>query len=146
METSRIVLYLGDAQEHFWYKVSQRGRSGVVEEIDDANKERRVENALVLFISTEKRDETSPGVETRVVAEIEKITTQLKVTTVVINPYAHLFGELSSLDFALKALKDIASILEAPGYVVIRIPFGWFNELEMRAKGHPLSRIARMIE
>jgi threonyl-tRNA synthetase len=132
--------------DYFWYKVSQRGRSGVVEEIDNTNKERRVENALVLFISTEKRDEANPGVETRVVAEIEKITTQLKVTTVVINPYAHLFGELSSLDYALKVLKDIASILEAKGYVVVRIPFGWFNELEMRAKGHPLSRIARMIE
>ncbi len=50
---------------------------------------------------------------------------------------------LSSLDYALK---NVAYSLEVKGYVVVRIPFGWFNELEMRAKGHPLSRIARMIE
>ena len=28
---------------------------------------------------------------------------------------------------------------------VTRTPFGWFNTLEIRAKGHPLSRVARTI-
>ena len=26
-----------------------------------------------------------------------------------------------------------------------RTPFGWFNILDIRAKGHPLSRVARTI-
>ena len=31
-------------------------------------------------------------------------------------------------------------------YTVLGPPFGWFNELEIKAKGHPLSRISRRIE
>ena len=31
-------------------------------------------------------------------------------------------------------------------YKIIRPPYGWFNELELKAKGHPLSRISRRIE
>jgi len=132
--------------DYFWYKVSQRGRSEFFEEITDENREGRVENAFVMFISTEKADETSPGIVEKMVAEIVKITSQLKVTTIVINPFAHLFGELSSLEFAMQSLKEIGDELEGKGYSVLRIPFGWFNEIEMHAKGHPLSRIARMIE
>ena len=26
-----------------------------------------------------------------------------------------------------------------------RTPFGWFNTLQIDAKGHPLSRVARMV-
>jgi threonyl-tRNA synthetase len=28
---------------------------------------------------------------------------------------------------------------------VVRTPFGWFNTLDIQAKGHPLSRVARVI-
>jgi threonyl-tRNA synthetase len=38
------------------------------------------------------------------------------------------------------------SKLKLKGYFVLRLPFGWFNELEMKAKGHPLSRISRIVE
>jgi len=37
-------------------------------------------------------------------------------------------------------------MLKLKNYSVLRLPFGWFNELEMKAKGHPLSRISRIIE
>ena len=49
-------------------------------------------------------------------------------------------------------LKNIAMVsrlydrqIASTGFTVIRPPFGWFNELEMKAKGHPLSRISRII-
>jgi threonyl-tRNA synthetase len=132
--------------DSFKYKVSQRGRSKIVDEITDQNKERTVENAIVLFISTEKRDEAATGVISRTVVEVDKIAKQLDVHAIVINPFAHLFGELSSLEFASTALKQVGAELLNLGYVVVQIPFGWFNELEMRAKGHPLSRIGRIIE
>ena len=77
--------------------------------------------------------------------EIEKISNQLKVSNIVILPFAHLFGELSSPQFGLNSLKEISSILQLKGYKTIRLPFGWFHELEMKAKGHPLSRISRSI-
>ena len=55
----------------------------------------RVEDALVVLSSIEKGDESNPMlVAQRASAEISKLATQLKVTTVVLHPFAHLFAEL----------------------------------------------------
>jgi threonyl-tRNA synthetase len=67
------------------------------------------------------------------------------VDTIVIHPFAHLFGELSSPEAAIEILTLIEEGLARLGFTVLRTPFGWFNTLELRAKGHPLSRIARQI-
>ena len=132
--------------DHFWYKVTKKGRSKVIEEVTEENKENRVEDALVLFISIEKRDEEDPYLIEKGIAEIEKITHQLKISNLVVLPFAHLFGQLSSLEYAFESFKQIESIFISKNYSVLRLPFGWFNELEMKAKGHPLSRISRIIE
>ncbi len=129
----------------FWYKVTKKGRSAIIEKISEDNREKQVENALVLFISMEKRDETNPEILERAIAEIVKITSQLKINNIVIIPFAHLFGKLSTLEFAFELFKKIESTLRTKGFSVSRLPFGWFNELEMNAKGHPLSRISRKI-
>lgn len=65
--------------------------------------------------------------------------------TIVIHPFAHLFGDLSSPEAAVEILTLIEEGLAQLGFKVLRTSFGWFNTLEMRAKGHPLSRIARQI-
>ena len=132
--------------DHFWYKVTKKGRSKIIEEITEENREGRIEDALVLFISMEKRDEEEPNLIEKGIAEIEKITHQLKIKNLVILPFAHLFGQLSSLEYAFESFKQIQSIFNSKNYSVLRLPFGWFNELEMKAKGHPLSRISRKIE
>ena len=132
--------------DHFWYKVTKKGRSKIIEEITEENREGRIEDALVLFISMEKRDEENPNLIEKGVSEIEKITNQLKVKNLVILPFAHLFGQLSSLEYAFDAFKKFESIFISKNYTVLRLAFGWFNELEMKAKGHPLSRISRIIE
>ena len=141
-----LLRFLSFHVNYFWYKVTKKGRSSIIEKITEENKENQVENALVLFISMEKQDETSQGLIKRSIIEIEKITTQLKISNIVIIPFAHLFGQLSTLEFAFESFKEIESILKLKGFSVIRLPFGWFNELEMKAKGHPLSRISRTIE
>ena len=141
-----LLRFLSFHVNYFWYRVTKKGRSSIIEKITEENKENHVENALVLFISMEKQDEASQGLIKRGIIEIEKITTQLKISNIVIIPFAHLFGQLSKLEFAFESFKEIESILKLKGFSVIRLPFGWFNELEMKAKGHPLSRISRTIE
>jgi len=94
----------------------------------------------------EKQDE--PHLENtaeKTVDEIAKLANQLKVKTIVIHPFAHLFAEMSSPETALKTLKLTEEGLVRRSFNVIRTPFGWFNTLELKAKGHPLSRIARVI-
>lgn len=131
--------------EFFKYKTTKRSRSKVFEELTPENKENKLENAIVLFISVEKQDEDRLDVIEKSILEIEKIINQLKVSNIVILSFAHLFGQLSAPQFGLEALKELTSILRGKGFNVIRPPFGWFNELEMKAKGHPLSRISRII-
>ncbi|MFX1394630.1 MAG: threonyl-tRNA synthetase editing domain-containing protein [Promethearchaeota archaeon] len=132
--------------DYFRYKVTEKGRSKVIEEILERNKENQVDSALVLFISMEKSDEAKTEIIEKGIIEIEKITKQLKVSTIVIIPFAHLFGQLSSLEYAFESFKKIESLLKLKDYSILRLPFGWFNELEMKAKGHPLSRISRIVE
>ncbi len=130
----------------FNYKVTKKGRSAIIEEITEENRENLVKEALVLFMSFEKSDEIDPNLLEKSIVEIKKITNQLKISNLVIVPFAHLFGQLSSIEYAFKSFKKIESLLTLKGYSVLRLPFGWFNELEMKAKGHPLSRISRIIQ
>lgn len=132
--------------DYFRYKVTKKGRSKVIEEITEDNREAQIKNALVLFISTEKHDEENSEILKKSIIEIEKITNQLKISNIVIVPFAHLFGKLSTIEFSFEFFKKIELELKMMEYSVLRLPFGWFNELEMKAKGHPLSRISRIIE
>jgi threonyl-tRNA synthetase len=131
--------------EHFKYTAIKRSRSKVFEELTELNKESSVENLILLFISVEKKDESNPTLLEDTILEIEKIIAQIKVSNIVLLSFAHLFGELSSPEFSLKILKELEVLLKER-YMVLRPPFGWFNELEIKAKGHPLSRISRRIE
>ena len=132
--------------DYFRFKATKRSRSKIFEELTEENRENGFENVIALYISVEKRDEDSTEFISKAIKEIEKITTQLKVSNIIVLSFAHLFGELSNPEFGLKALKNLEKKLVENGFNVLRPPFGWFNELELKAKGHPLSRISRKIE
>lgn len=132
--------------DYFRFKATKRSRSKIFEELTEENRENGFENVMALYISVEKRDEDSTEFIPKAIKEIEKIANQLKVSNVIVLSFAHLFGELSNPEFGLKALKNLEKKLVENGFNVLRPPFGWFNELELKAKGHPLSRISRKIE
>jgi threonyl-tRNA synthetase len=130
--------------DHFSSTVTEKGRSSIVEE--SPSKTMEADEALLVLASVEKEDETNPiGVSDRVAEEISKLSQQLKVHTIVLHPFAHLFAEMSRPETALETLKLTEEGLSRRGFKVIRTPFGWFNTLELKAKGHPLSRVARTI-
>ena len=129
---------------YFRCNITERGRSPLVEEYDDP--ETVAENALLVLASVEKGDEAAPEtVAERAAAEIAAHAANLKVQTIVLHPFAHLFGQLSRPATAVRVLQTMEEGLRARGLVVPRTPFGWFNTLDIRAKGHPLSRVARII-
>lgn len=130
--------------DYFKYRTTKRSRSKVFEELTDINKESSLDNLILLFISIEKKDEGNAKLLENTVIEIEKIIKQIKVSNIVLLSFAHLFGDLSTPEFSLKTLKELEDLLKER-YTVLRPPFGWFNELEIKAKGHPLSRISRKI-
>lgn len=131
---------------YFKYEVKSKSRSKLIEELSDTNRNGVLENCLVLFITVEKRDENNSSIIPNALDEIETIINQVKVSNIVLLSFAHLFGKLSSPDFSFKSLKQLEESLNQKGFITIRPPFGWFNEIELRAKGHPISRISRIID
>ena len=129
--------------DEFEAEPTERGRSPVA---DAEPRAVRVEDALVVFAAVEKKDEIEPE-ETaeRAAAAIAQVAKQLGTRTVVVHSFAHLFVELSTPAIAQQVLMATQARLEADGYSVAQTAFGWFNKLAMRAKGHPLSRVARQV-
>jgi threonyl-tRNA synthetase len=132
--------------DHFSSTITEKGRSKIVEDYNPNSKTIQVDEALLILVSVEKQDETNPeNISQRATEEITKLAHQLNVGTIVLHPFAHLFGELSKPEVAIEVLKLTEEKLFRGGFKVIRTPFGWFNTLELKAKGHPLSRVARII-
>ena len=131
--------------DHFWYQTTEKSRSPLLEELNEQNKEGKLEDVLVLLISVEKEDESNPEILKESLKEVENIIDQIHVSNFVLLSFAHLFGRLSSPQFALDLLKKMEKHLKSKNYKVLRPPFGWFNEFELKAKGHPLSRMSRRI-
>jgi threonyl-tRNA synthetase len=129
--------------DSFAAEPTERGRSKLADETPLAV---RVEEALVVFAASEKADEPEPdAVAERAVAAVIDVARRLGEQTIVLHSFAHLFVELSTPATAKAILHQMQSALETQGYSVQQSAFGWFNRLEMRAKGHPLSRVARQV-
>lgn len=122
---------------------SERGRSKIA---DKDPQPVSVSEGVVVFAAVEKNDEAEPeAVATRAAEAIAEVAGQLGVRTVVLHSFAHLFVELSTPATAQQVLAMTQSRLEAESYSVAQTAFGWFNRLNMQAKGHPLSRVARQV-
>jgi threonyl-tRNA synthetase len=105
-----------------------------------------VDEALLVLASVEKKDEANPKkVVLNSVREISAHAGKLNVQRIILHPFAHLFADLSKPKTALEVLILLEEELVQHGFSVVRTPFGWFNSLEIKAKGHPLSRVARVI-
>ncbi len=125
---------------------TERSRSRLFEDLTPDLKATEVGESLLVLASVEKADEPNPeNVSKEAVMEISRLARQLHVDIVVLHPFAHLFADLSKPEIAIRVLKLIQEGLIQKGFKALRTPFGWFNTLELRAKGHPLSRVARIV-
>ncbi len=140
---SEIVRFLAWHLDRFRAVPTERGRSPIVEEATEVE----TENTILVFASFEKSDESNQAIiAEKASAEISTIAKNLKVSSIVLNPFAHLFAEPSSPETAVSMLKLVEASLMSNGFQVKRMAFGMFYELELKAKGHRYSRIARRIE
>ena len=136
----RLLIWHVDS---FLAEPTEHGRSKIA---DAAPKAVSVSDGLVVFAACEKRDEPEPeAVAERATTAIVEVAKQLGVRAVVLHSFAHLFVELSSPQVARQVLDRIQAMLAEQGYAVEQSAFGWFNRLEIKAKGHPLSRVARQV-
>lgn len=128
-----------------WFRAvpTEKGRSPIVEDARTVE----AENAILVFANFEKSDESRQSeIVAKASSELSSIANNLKVGTIILNPFAHLFAEPSTPDSAVSMLRALEVSLTANGFRVQRLAFGMFYELELKAKGHRFSRIARRIE
>ncbi len=129
--------------DHFAAEPTRRGRSPVAE---IAARSVEVAEALVVFAQVEQADAVDAEAAAERAAEaIRRVAEQLKVRPVVLHSFAHLFGEPAAPDAARLILDAVQRRLEARDLTVSQTAFGWFNRLDMQAKGHPLPRQARQL-
>ena len=102
-----------------------------------------MEECVVLFCCAEKIDEDNPhNVIENAILEVIRRLEMIKTKKVMIYPYAHFTNDLSNPETAIEILTGLESSLKERDIEVKRAAFGWYKELEMKSKGHPLSNLS----
>lgn len=129
--------------DHFASTPGQRGRSAVA---DEQPWPVAIDEGLLIFAASEPADDADPqATAARATEAIVKAAAQVKAKAIVLHSFAHLFGELGSPEGARVVLDATQAALIARGFTCQQTPFGWFNALDIQAKGHPYSRMARTV-
>jgi len=110
---------------------------------EERKKEIGVKEPLVIMAAIEKTDEKNKQIINQLTEEIQKIAEQVKTKKIVLYPYAHLSPSLAAPKFAQKTLEKADKELSKLKFDVIRAPFGYYKEFELKVKGHPLSELSR---
>jgi len=111
----------------------------------EENKEINVKEPLVILTAIEKQDESNKDILNEYVKNVLDLSDKVKAQKIVLYPYAHLSSSLSSPDFAKQLLVDAEKELKKKKVDVIRAPFGYYKEFELKCKGHPLAELSRTI-
>ncbi|MDF0594086.1 threonine--tRNA ligase [Methanotrichaceae archaeon M04Ac] len=120
-------------------------RTPVAEDVGEAEKAGRMEEALCAFIAVEKIDEDDVSAVVAAGAkEIASVAEQVKTKRIMLYPYAHLSSSLSSPAAAVEVLRGLQEALQEE-YEVAKAPFGWYKAFRLSCKGHPLSELSRSI-
>ncbi len=114
-----------------------------IEDLKDKS-EKKVDECLVVLSAVEKSDSDVKKVVEELVKNVKDVGSQVNVKNVVLYPYAHLSSNLSSPEIAVKVLEGAENELKK-SFKVVRAPFGYYKEFELKVKGHPLSELSREI-
>jgi D-Tyr-tRNAtyr deacylase len=130
--------------DSFTCTITEKGRSPLVE--TPAAPSAQIQNGLLVLASAERGDDQAIDEVARgSAAQVRALAAQLKVEQIMVLPFAHLFAEPAPPQMALQLMDAVVEDLRGTGLEVQRPPFGWFHTWDLRAKGHPLSRVARTV-
>jgi len=137
------VLFLHS--DYLEYEVKEKALDSVGE-IPEGQRRGRAEEALVCFISAEKRDEADPaGVAASAAKNVAEVAGQVHTKRIVLYPYAHLSSSLAGPEPAQALLIALEGDLRGRGFDVHTSPFGYYKSFKISVKGHPLSELSREI-
>ena len=100
------------------------------------------ENAVVAFVHVEPKDlEAGSSAETKRVKNAKWLARKWEIKKIVLHSFTHLGEVKAEADGARALLEKTQKRLESAGYAVIKTPYGYFLDLYIEAKGHPLARV-----
>lgn len=113
------------------------------EELSVKQKEEiQVKDPLVVLTAIEKGD--NDKTVKQLVEAVKKTAEEVKAKNIVLYHYAHLSSNLAPPDTAMEYLVEAEKTLsKVNGFNVIRAPFGYYKEFELKVKGHPLSELSK---
>ena len=100
------------------------------------------DSLIAAFVHVEPQDvEAGNSAETKLVKNAKWLARKWETKQIVLHSFTHL-GEQKADPVQAKALLDRAEDrLVTAGYTVTQTPYGYFNDLNIKAPGHPLARI-----
>lgn len=130
---------LGIHAKNFKFESKEKAMEGAEVLTEIRHKAFIDKECLVIFISVEKEDGSSPSsVSLQLAEDIKKRSVQLNVKRVILYPYVHLTENPSSPVVALKVFDEVEKELNK-SLEVVRVPFGWYKAFDISCPGHPLS-------
>jgi hypothetical protein len=109
---------------------------------EDVAVDESVEEAVVVFLHAEARDETDrPRTFRQTLKHVKWLANKRGMRTVVLHSFAHLGGEGGEPAFARAFLAELAERLRATGYDVRVTPFGWVFEWDLAVHGEALAKV-----
>ncbi|MBU4070318.1 MAG: threonyl-tRNA synthetase editing domain-containing protein, partial [Nanoarchaeota archaeon] len=131
--------------DYIKFKPLKKALRKIDELSEEEKKEKEVKEVLVVLTAVEKSDGDVEKVVQELVKNIKEIVEQVRVKNIVLYPYAHLSSDLGSPEIAIDVLSKTEKELKK-SFNVVKAPFGYYKEFELKCKGHPLSELSREIK
>ena len=126
------------------FKTLKKALKSVEELSEKEKKGGEAKDALVVMTAIEKVDDNVKEVVAKLVEAVKDVASQVKAKNIVLYPYAHLSSNLANPQVASEVLNAAEKELKK-NFNVVKAPFGYYKEFEMKVKGHPLSELSREI-
>ncbi|MGI0090246.1 MAG: threonine--tRNA ligase [Nitrososphaerales archaeon] len=98
---------------------------------------KQISESVLMLISVEENDDYS--VAEQCIEAMKNAESQLKCSSFIIYPYAHLSSNLAKPLLAREILMKIEQGGKDLGFTIHHVPFGWNKAFSMKVKGHPLA-------
>lgn len=100
------------------------------------------QDVLVAFIHIEPKDVIDgSSSEKKLLKNLKWLAKKWNNKKIILHSFTHLGEEKADADEALELLNRVEIRLKNVDYEVIQTPYGYFLDLNMQSKGHPLARI-----
>lgn len=130
-----------------WYceKFNWTAAIKTLESVPDVSSDSEISeyhDTVVAFIHVEPKDVLEGNsAEKKLLKNLKWLVKKWNHCPVILHSFTHLGEEKADAQEARELLDRVATRLKKVGYEVIQTPYGYFLDLDMQAKGHPLARI-----